>query len=485
VRLTFSQQKRFYSDHRNLKFMPEKAINEISADARRLFTKASEAAQRENGDYAIALYCQVLDKEPGFIECRRLLRAEQQKKAGSSGGGFFKKMMSGAGSSPQIAKAKMTIGKNPAEAMSIAEQVLSSDPNSATALRIVVDAARAMDLPQTAVFALETMVKVSPKDKALVIEYSEALAESGGDTKNGERALQELMRTSGYDSDLNQALKNLSARTTMDRGGYSSAEGGKGSFRDMLRNKDEAVQLEQANRIVKTENVTDRLIKEYETRLQTEPDNLKITRELAKLYTEKNQFTEALALYNRILTAGGGDSALDRAIGETTVRQFDFQLSQLNPLAPDHAEQSAKIAADKLNFQLTDAQRRAEKYPTDLAIKFELGVLSFNAGKYSEAIAEFQKARQNPHKKLAAMNYLAQCYYKRKMYDFAARTLQDAIKEKPVFDNEKKDLVYNLGLALDAMGKKEEAIEQFKQIFEIDSGYKDVEKRVMDSYGAQ
>ena len=81
--------------------MPEKAINEISADARRLFTKASEAAQRENGDYAIALYCQVLDKEPGFIECRRLLRAEQIKKVGSGGGGFFKKMMSGAGSSPR------------------------------------------------------------------------------------------------------------------------------------------------------------------------------------------------------------------------------------------------------------------------------------------------------------------------------------------------------------------------------------------------
>ena len=65
--------------------MPEKAINEISADARRLYTKANEAAQRENGDYAIELFCQVLEKEPGFLECRRLLRSEQQKKAAKSG----------------------------------------------------------------------------------------------------------------------------------------------------------------------------------------------------------------------------------------------------------------------------------------------------------------------------------------------------------------------------------------------------------------
>jgi tetratricopeptide (TPR) repeat protein len=467
--------------------MPEKVINEISPDARRLFTKANEAAQRENADYAIALFCQVLEKEPGFIECRRLLRSEQEKKAGKSGGGFFKKMMSGAGSSPMLAKAKLSLNKNPAEAMAMAEQVLNGDPGSSSALRILADAAVALDLPGTATFALETMVKNSPKDKALVIEYSERLAQSGGDTKDGERALQDLIRSSGYDGDLNQALKNLSARTTMDQGGYSSSSvEGKSSFRDMLKNKDESVKLEQANRVVKSESTTDRLIKEYEERIPNEPDNLKIKRELAKLYTEKNQFTEALAMYDNIRSASsGGDPTLDRAIAETTVRQFDFQISQINPFAPDLAEQTAKLQADKLNFQLTDCQKRVEKYPTDLAIRFEYGVLLFQAGKISEAIAEFQKAQQNPHKRLAAMNYLAQCYGRRKMFDLAARTFQNAIKEKPVFDNEKKDLVYNLGCVLETMGKKEEAIEQFKLIFEIDASYKDVTKKVDDYYAAQ
>ena len=162
-------------------------------------------------------------------------------------------MMSGAGSSPQLAKAKLSLNKNPAEALIIAEQILNGDPGSSAALRVVVDAAVALELPQTATFALETMVKNSPKDKALVIEYSERLAQSGGDTQNGERALQDLIRASGYDGDLNQALKNLSARTTMDQGGYNASGDGKSSFRDMLKNKDEAVKLEQSNRVVKTE----------------------------------------------------------------------------------------------------------------------------------------------------------------------------------------------------------------------------------------
>ena len=160
-------------------------------------------------------------------------------------------------------------------------------------------------------------------------------------------------------------------------------------------------------------------------------------------------------------------------------------MAQLDAAAPDYTEQSAKLQAEKLNFQVTECQTRVEKYPTDLALRFEMGQLYFQTGKITEAIQEFQKAQANPHKRLASMSYLAQCFAKRKMYDLAARRLQDAIKEKPVFDEEKKDLVYNLGCVLESMGKKEEAIEQFKMIYETDAGYKDVTAKVEAFYAGQ
>ena len=72
------------------------------------------------------------------------------------------------------------------------------------------------------------------------------------------------------------------------------------------------------------------------------------------------------------------------------------------------------------------------------------------------------------------MNYLAQCFAKRRMFDLATRTLQDALKEKLVFDDEKKELIYNLGCVLESMGKKDEAIKQFELIYEVDIGYRDV-----------
>jgi len=465
--------------------MAEKTLNETSRDARALFARGSQALAQDNLDYAITLLNQALETEPGFFHCRKALRDAQFRKAGSGGTGFFKKMLSGTGNSPQIMKAKMALSKNPAEAMAIAEQILNGDPNSSAAHRIIVDAGNALELPRTVVMSYETLAKNSPKDKNLAIEYAHAVS-AIGEGSRAEKIIMDMMRELPGDGDLRDALKDLSARKTLDEGGYGALEGGGGSYRDILKNKDEAVSLEQEKRVQKSEDVAERLIGEYETRLPNEPNNFKLVRSLAELYTQKRQFDRALELYDRVKKSDlGNDPSLDQAIANTVVRRFDFQLEQLNPFEPEQAPQVEKIKAEKLAFQVADCQKRVEKYPTDLVLRFELGAFYFQAGKIGEAIAEFQKAQANPHKRLLAMSYLAQCFAKRKMFDLAARTLQSAIKEKLVFDDEKKDLIYNLGCVFEAMGKKEEAVEQFKQIYETDISYKDVAAKVDAFYAAQ
>jgi tetratricopeptide (TPR) repeat protein len=462
--------------------MAEKKIDEISRDARMLYTKAQEAGQRENTDYAIALYNQVLEKEPGFFEGRKALRAEQFKKAGAAKG-FFGKMFSSAGSSPLIAKAQLALRSNPASALVIAEQILGSDPNSSGGHKIIVEAAKALELPLTAFLSYETLIKNSPKDKNLAIEYALAAADAGN-ASQGERHLAALARENPTDGELNQALKDLAARKTLGEGGYGALESGKGSYRDILKNKQEAVSLEQEKRVVKNEDTNERLIDEYETRLQTEPNNLRLIRSLADMYTQKKDFTKAFELYDRVKNSEmGNDPSLQQAIAKTKEKQFDHQIEQLNPFSPDHAAQVEQLKAQKLEFQVVEKQKQVEKYPTDYGIRYDMGVLYFQTGKYSEAIKEFQKAQQNPHKRLAAMGYLAKCYAQKKMFDFSAGTLQDAIKEKPVFDEEKKDLIYSLGSVFESMGKNGDAIEQYKLIYAVDSSYKDVAAKVEASYG--
>jgi tetratricopeptide (TPR) repeat protein len=464
--------------------MAEKSLNELPRDLRMLFTKGSDALQRENLDYAIDLFNQILAKEPGLYDCRKALRTAQMRKAGK-GGGFFKKMMSSASSSPMVAKGHMALGKDPAEALRIAEQILNGDPQSSGAHKLVVEAATALGLPKTAVMSLEILAANSPKDRDVAIKYANALADSG-ETGRAEKVLADLYRLFPTDNELASALKDLSARKTLDEGGYDALADGSGSYRDILANKEEAVSLEQENRQVKTEDVAERLINEYETRLQTEPKNLKLLRSLAELYTQKKQFDKALGYYEQIKSSEvGGDASLDRNIADMVVRKFDHQASLLDANAPEYADKLAKLQAEKQAYQLAECQKRAERFSTDLQIRFELGQLYFQMGKITEAMKEFQKAQGNPHRRIQALSYLGQCFARRGINDLAATTFQDAIKEKVVFDDEKKELVYLLGSVYEKMAKREEAIAQFKLIYGVDVGYKDVAEKIDAYYGGQ
>jgi tetratricopeptide (TPR) repeat protein len=462
--------------------MPEKNVNDIPRDVRELFQKGSVALQRQNLDYAIAIFNQIVQREPAFLEGRQALRAAQFKKAGGSTG-FFKKVLGGASSSPLVAKAQVILRKNPLEAMQIAEQILAGDPNSSAGHKILAEAALEAELPRTACFCYEILLKNSPKDYELSMQYGKALAQAGQVVK-AETVYADLMRAYPLKGEIAEALKNLSARKTLKEGGYDALADGSGSYRDILKNKAEAISLEQEKREVRADDVSEALIKEYEQRLPNEPGNLKLLRDLADLHAQKKNFDRALEYGEKLKASdAGNDPSLDRLIADINVKKFNHALEQLDPSAPEYAEQSERIKADRRAYQLDECQKRAERYPTDLQIRFELGELYFQIGKISEAIQEFQKAQNNPARRLLALGYLGQCFARRNMNDLAARTLQNAIKEKPVFDDEKKELIYQLGSVLEKMGKGEEAMEQFKQIYEVDISYKDVAAKVEKYYG--
>src|SRR5947208_15715841 len=128
----------------------------------------------------------------------------------------------------------------------------------------------------------------------------------------------------------------------MEEGGYDSLADGGGSYRDILKNKDQAVAMEQENRQVKTDDVADRLIKEYEERLPKEPKNLKLLRTLSELYAQKKEFDRALEYAERIRSSEGGtDPSLDRLISDITIKRFNHLIALLDPAAPEYAQEVA------------------------------------------------------------------------------------------------------------------------------------------------
>src|SRR4030095_9860754 len=155
--------------------MPEKTVTEISRELRELYQKGTVALQRQNFEYAIAIFNQVLGREPGFFECRQALRVAQFKESGGKTS-IFKKIVGGASSSPLLAKAQMALRKNPLEAIQTAEQILNSDPANSAAHKILAEAAVETGMAQTARLALEIVRKSSPQDYEVGMAYGKALA---------------------------------------------------------------------------------------------------------------------------------------------------------------------------------------------------------------------------------------------------------------------------------------------------------------------
>jgi tetratricopeptide (TPR) repeat protein len=463
--------------------MPEKPLSAIPRPQRELYEKGVAAITRNNLDYAISILGGVLKLEPGFFEARQALRAAQVKKTGGTQSGFFKKMLGGAASQPGLTKAQLSLKKNPLEAIEAAEEVLNGDPMSTGAHKLLADAAIEAGLVKTAVLSLQILYKNNPRDRGLVLQLGDAFTQAN-QNDDAAKVYEDWLRAKPNDPEVLQLLKNVTARQTLDEGGYEEVAETGGSYRDLLKNKEEAVSLEQGARVVKSDDVAQNLITEYEARLKTEPNNLKVLRNVAELYVQKREFDRALSYFERIrATEGAADPSLEKVIADTNLKKFEHLKGQLDTAAPDYEQRVAEIDVQKTAFQLEACRQRAEKYPTDLQIRFELGQLYFNAGKVTEAINEFQKAQNNPQRRLAAIMYLGRCFAKRGMNDLAARKIQEALKEKVNFDEEKKEMLYELGTVFEKMNKPDDAIEQFKQIYEADIGYRDVGAKV-DAYYA-
>lgn len=462
--------------------MPEKTLAEVPAAVRELHEKGVAALQKNNLDYAVTLFMQVLRQEPALFDSRQALRAVQHKRAGARGGGFLKRFM---GSANTLTKGQLALRSNPREALLVAEESLNDDPTSASAHQLLADAAIACDFPRTALLSLEVAFKFAPSDRRLAEKLADTAARTG-QRGRAEKILRDLLASDPTDPQLNEKLKNLLADRTLAEGGYEQVASGTGSYRDLLRDKEQAVVLEQEQRTVKDVDVAGRILRDYEARLAAEGDNLKLLRDIAALHEQRREFARAREYYQRILDVGGvQDPAILKAVQASHLAEFDDRLAALDPAAPDHADQAAALRAARDTFLLEDARRRADANPTDLLVRFELGELYFRAGRTTEAIAELQKAQNNPNRRIPAMALLAQCFARRNMNDLAARKLEEALREKVVFDEEKKDLHYQLGCVLEKVGRTAEAIDQFKLIYESDIGFRDVAAKVDAYYAAQ
>lgn len=459
--------------------MPLKTESELSAVQRDSFNRARSALNARNYDYTISLMQGLLKTEPLFLEGRRTLRvAAIQKYKGLSG---FSKQMTSVKVAGMVVKASAG-KKQPNDALILAEEILAIDPYNGKGNEMIAEAALALNEPELGAMAYETVKEGNPKDKNNLLHLADLYMKMG-DFPKAEKTYSEVLAIDPRDGDALHGMKSASAAHASRSGGWESS----GDYRDMIKNKDEAKALEQANRVVKSDDAIDEQIAELYAKVQSEPANLNPPKLIAQLCEQKEDFASAIQWYEYTFDAGKRtDNSLEKKIDDLKMTVLDRQLSDARKAAnddPAQAEQLKELEHQRNLVLLDMSKRRVEKYPNEYQFHFELGQAYYNLGMYKEASPELQLGLKQPNVRSEAQNLIGLCYMKRHMYDLAEKAFRNAKDEIPMMDSGKKEITYNLALLLEAQGKKEEYIAQLKEIYEVDMGFRDVTHRVEASYG--
>jgi len=469
--------------------MPIQTEKELPDNARTLWLKARSAVELRNYGYAISLIHAVLKDNPAFLDGRKLLRKVEI--AATKGKKSFL-----SGLSTASLKGASVMKKDPKAAMELAEKSLETDPTNPQINHLLKEAAKAAGLPEIAAFALETIIDADPKDMKAMHELGE-LYLTMGLPDQAVAVYSKIAEMNPADLKAVKNSKDAAATASMKSGGWEQAQ----SYRDVMKNKEEAISLEQKGRVVRSADMIDEQLNELYPQWEAAQDNVDLSRRIARLWEDRfeqkqdlESLDAALSYYKHTNTlVSGSDPAVARKLGDLHLKQLDLQIKQLEDwfaAGGDQHEDAATYVAELENLKtqkaellVAEARKRVERNPTDLQLRFELGEQLFVAKQYTEAIAELQKARQNPNARLKAMNLLGQCYTEKGMLDLAVKQFQDCASEILAMDATKKEVLYKLGLVLDRMGKKEESLTCMKQIYEADYGYLDVAQRVEQSYG--
>lgn len=458
------------------------SVNEscLPANLKNLWLKALSAIELKNYAYAISLLQAVLKEEPKFLDGRKVLRKSAVQKTKTE-----KKLIKFPSSGISTMKFQGQIKKDPLGALVAIEKVLEADPYSVPANQALHDAAVAAALPETAMFALETIREGHPDNSKVGHQLAEYFVENNSPEKAA-AIYRDIVRRDPTDLIAVQGEKNASARASMQSQKWDS-----GDFRDLIKDQGEASLLEQQSRAAMTPEQINELLVDLGARYAEDPNNLAVVKRIANLYEQLEDWENSLTYYKWAHQLSDGDSALERRVSmvhdkqrseEVKKMERDIEMETDPEVIEEKRAKIAEVRGQQSERLIREARQRVERNPTDAQLRFELGHQLFEARMFSEAIPELQKAKNNAHLRTRTLVMIGKCYERKNMNDLAIRQFHEANEELLGMDDTKKDLLYNLGLVYEKTGDKEKSLESMKQIYEADYGYRDVARRVEESY---
>lgn len=444
------------------------------------FDRANQVIASGNHDYGIQLLLTCCKLDPANLTFRQALRRTERAKYKNNLRGS---RMAGLTSSPTKAKilaAKKT--RNYLKILEHTEEVLTANPWDIGAQMDQAEAAEALGLFDLAVWTLEQArqkdLSHAPVNRALA-----RLHEKLGNLIQAINHWQMVYKADPADIEAHHRAKDLAASETITRGNYEEALGGESMTRPSIP---KAAKSDEG-----PTNPLEREVQAIRQRIATAPTRAAGYLQLAAVYRRDNLLDQARTILQEGLGPTGNDFQLTFELAELDLEPFRQNLAlaekkfKSDPKNEDLRKLRHRLKKEINSRELELYRAKAERYPTDLSHRFEVGRRLFKLGQLEEAIKELQAARGDQRVMWKSLWHLGRCFKGRNNWPLARRNFEEALQVLPPGEeNTRKEILYQLATGCADNGDVSTALELGNELANLDFAFKDIGK-LLDEWHAR
>ncbi|HUN81968.1 MAG TPA: hypothetical protein VMV81_10730 [Phycisphaerae bacterium] len=467
------------------------ASEEAKAKARKFFDHAKKAAETKNYDYAIKLYVDGLAFWPDAVdEGLKPLRVA----------GTARRLDGGKASGFLAARQWPTNTKDPLKNLNSALYLFGFDPSSINYMELILQNASKARLIRTVAWISPVLAEAYNSAKKVAEAAFHASCQAMSDAADFAMALSEdkvsmdilqaniatadiWMRVHESSTDAPRARSYATGKMTIVKGKFDKAEG----FQESLKDAEGQRELMDKDRPVLGVDRKAQMIasarKDWEAHRDV-PAKLQNLVELMTKDEDETREREAIELLESEFKSNG-HYAFKMKADDLRIKQAGRKRRELETRLRGDPSNAAnqkelnehRIAQNQMEIEIW-SERQAH-YPTDMRIKFQIGLRYLTARRFDEAIPLFQQAQVDGRTRSEARLYMGRCFFEKKFYPQAIETFRTTIAELETNSGPVAlELNYWLGRGLEVTGEVAEAKKIYGYLIQLDYNYKDARQRL-------
>ncbi len=445
------------------------------------FEHGSRSAAKGDFDYATNMFTMCVAGDPGNpIYVRQFLdNLVKRYKDNKKGAGFT--------SAPKAAALKGSIkkarySKDTDAVLKSGIEMLKINPWDVSTLVAVAEVCDTLNHDEAGLIYLKAALDVNPKDGEVNRVCGRTLA-ALGQFDQAIACWHRVEQAKPGDDEAARAIGELAVEKTISHGGYERAE----SSHDVKTAK--GIPDDPRAEALAKLSPEQRL----EKQIAKSPDGIDPYVELADLHTREEHHNKATEVLQRALEASGGDIMIHERLEDSQCRHARQQVKIAKAKAakqktPESIELAKKMRGRLDTMELEMYRTRAERYPNNLGMKYELGLRLKRVGQFAEAIKSLQAAAGDTKHKGAVHLELGECFQQIKQYKLALDNYEKSIEATDTRAADQRKLaLYRAGKLALGLAEKYAASDQpqakdefaraekhLNELAGMEFGYKDV-----------